>query len=364
MFYFKKYFLTTLLFFCYIFSEEISEKKEQKNTINELKDTKTKKTKIKAYALVWQSKEGSLEYAAKDKSIQPSSTETRQKIEIVIPDFGWRPGLKVELSHIFSHDNWDALANWTFYRGEFTHVKKHPNVELEPEYNGIIPYYYYNFLSNPLSPPPKYEHSTADWTLYFNSIDLEMGKSFSIREKLSIRLLSGLRGSWINQDYKVYYTDGNRISNSQDDITLLKSTIHFKNDSLGFGPRIGIETYCHLKWGLRLLATSSISTLLTKFEVKQDQDDLVYDNNLSENREFKLLLKDRFFAIKPNIQIILGFDWKHNFRKILLNISVAYEMQYFFGQNQIKRLIEKKALYSNRGDLQLQGLTAGIGIGF
>ena len=65
-------------------------------------------------ALLWQSKEGNLEYAAKDKRLENAVDNSKDKAEIIIPDFGWRPGVKVDCGYIFDYyDDWDSRAIWT-----------------------------------------------------------------------------------------------------------------------------------------------------------------------------------------------------------------------------------------------------------
>ena len=324
----------------------------------------TFKTKNKPYlnisALIWQSKEGNLEYAAKNKKFNTEANTSKQKEGIVIPDFGWRPGFKLDLGYFFSYDRWDAKANWTFYRGEFTHVKKHPNVELTPEDNGIIPYYYYNFFNEKTTPSPRYEHATGDWCVYFNSVDVELAKNFKISKKLSTRLLASIKGCSIKQDYKIYYADGNTLESTQKTATLLKSLVKFHNNSFGIGPRLGLETKYHITNWFKIIANNSFSVLMTRFKITRNQIDEIYNEIDLENESLTILLKERYYTMKPNLQLVFGFDFSKSFSKIFLGLSIAYEMQYFFGQNQIRRFLDNNSSqnYSNRGDLQLQGLTA------
>jgi hypothetical protein len=88
--------------------------------------------------------------------------------------------------------------------------------------------------------------------------------------------------------------------------------------------------------------------------------DEIYNEIDLKEEYLTLLLKERYHRIKPNVQLSFGFDFSKNFSKIFLGLSIAYEMQYFFGQNQIRRFLDDNSYqnYSNNGDLQLQGLTA------
>lgn len=316
-------------------------------------------------AMVWQSKEGNLEYVAKEKVFVNEVDNSKEKAEFIIPDFAWRPGIKVDLGFLFDYDGWDARALWTIYRGEFTHVKKHSNAEITPVDNGIVPFYFYQYFNGKISPPQRFQHATGDWDMHFNSIDVEMGRNFFIRKKLSLRLLCGVKCAWINHVYNVELKDGNHVTSSNgDDITFIKSNHHFKNNSVGAGPRMGFESKLFIKWGFKFLANSSVSALYTNFDVSRDQDDQIYDHLVQSERFVKNITKESFSLIKPNIQLLLGIEWGTCFCKgSSFAISLAYEMQYFFGQNQIRRFMDDQNIaeaYSNKGDLQMQGLTASL----
>ena len=319
---------------------------------------------IEVTGLVWQSKEGNLEYASKFKTIDASDINSLKKHYIAIPDFAWRPGFKLDAGYMFKEDNWDIKTLWTYYRGEFTHVKKHTNVELYPEDNGVVPLFFVSSFKDEVSPSPRFTHATGDWFMYFNSIDCEIARKFFVRRKLSVRLLFGGKGAWINHEYRIDYRDGNTLVGPRDNVTYLTSYVNYKNKSWGFGPRMGFESKCHLIWGFKLLANTSVSALMTHFDVKGKQHDTIIDHLDSDMAIIiPYRTKNNFYTIKPNIQLMLGFEWSHCFNQSFFGLSAGYEMQYFFGQNQIKRPVGSKTSgqdYYSRGDLQLHGLAASL----
>lgn len=318
---------------------------------------------ISVSAMIWQSKLGNMEYAAKFKTIDPSNINSIKKQYFAIPDFAWRPGFKLDAGYRFQDDNWDIRTLWTYYRGEFTHVKKHTNVELYPEDNGVVPLYFISPFTGNVSPSPRFSHATGDWCVYFNSIDCELARNFFVRRKLSVRLLFGLKGAWINQEYRIDYSVGNNLVGPYDNLTYYNSYINFKNKYWGFGPRIGFESKCHLKWGFKLLANTSLATLMSHFFVTRNEHDLIHNNTTLQDIILPLKSKSDFYTMKPTIQLLLGFEWSRCFRQSFLGFSMAYEMQYFFGQNQMKRPTGSPSSaqgFINRGDLQLHGLTTNL----
>lgn len=310
--------------------------------------------------LIWQSKEGSLEYASKAKILNSSKINSSQKQFIVVPDFAWRPGIKIDVGYVFDNDNWDIKALWTYYRGEFTHVKKHTNVEIEPADNGVIPLFVFFPFRDWVSPSLRYKHSTGDWTMYFNTIDLEIARNSFVRRKFSIRLLFGFKGARINQHFKIEYIDGNRTTGPLDDITHLNCHLNIINNFWGFGPRVGFESKCHLIWGFKLLANGSVSAMLSNFHIKRSRNYAIFNENLKQFQNLPIKYRNDFFAAKPTIGLLLGIEWSRCFRQTFLALSLGYEMQYFWDQNQAIRPTDISQSYSSRGDLQLHGLTANL----
>ncbi len=307
-------------------------------------------------ALVWQSKEGSMEYAAKEKF------QDTPKITFITPDFGWRPGIKADLGYYLPHDDWDIKGTYTYYHGEMTMNKKHVNVHLYPGENGVIATHFYPFyLNSSVTPTPHFEHAAGNLHIYFNTFDLELGRNFWVGKKFSFRPLGGIKGAWIRQKYQVYYEDGNVVIGDFDNLQFLSSSSFFKNNSVGVGPRLGFEAKCYLKWGIELLANGSFNYLPTQFKIKRHQVDEVFNFTTSNNERHELFLSEHKTLFLPNIDLQLGFGYGRCFCHSYLGFFLSYEMQYYWAQNQIRRFVSSAnegLNFPSRGDLQLHGLTA------
>lgn len=307
-------------------------------------------------ALVWQSKEGSMEYAAKEKF------KDTPKITFITPDFGWRPGVKVNLGYYLPHDDWDLKSTYTHYHGEMTMNKKHVNVPLHPGENGVIATNFYPFyLNSSTSPTPRFEHAAGNLHIFFNTFDLELGRNFLVGRKFAFRPFGGIMGGWINQKYQVYYDDGNIIIGDFDNLKLLNSSSYFINNSVGVGPRLGFEATCYMKWGIELFANGSFNYLPTKFKIKRHQIDEVFNFNSSSNESHELFLSEHKTLFLPNVGLQIGFGYGGCFSHCYLGFFLSYEMQYFWAQNQMRRFVSNAnegLNFPSRGDLQLHGLTA------
>ncbi|MFA5250722.1 MAG: Lpg1974 family pore-forming outer membrane protein, partial [Parachlamydiales bacterium] len=314
------------------------------------------------YGLVWQSKEGSLEYAAKNK-YRTDTLETTNQYTFVTPDFGWRPGFKLEAGYYLPFDNWDLKANWTCYNGEISNNKKHVNVELVPGNNGVVPIQFVYYLAGSLTNVPRFEHATGDLKIHFNSFDLDAGRYFWAGKRFSFRPYGGLKCGWIDQNYTVYYENSNLFQTGSQLFYITSSVSRFKNDSLGLGPKMGFEAKCHLKGNFQLLANGYFSLLPTRFNLKKVQTDLF--NIVETGGAFhQFILKKKLHMLNPNIGLQLGFGYGGCFlTRYFLGLFLSYEMQYWWAQNQTLRFVSKEnfALATPaRGDLQLHGLSAYI----
>ncbi len=323
---------------------------------------------LDVYGLVWQSKEGSLEFAAKNKYYTDAIDTNRitNQITFITPDFGWKPGFKLEAGYYLPLDDWDIKTNWTHYDGGFSNNKKHVNVELIPGNNGVIPVQFVYYLNNSTT-APRFTHATGDLDIHFNSFDLDTGRNFWIGKKFSFRPYGGLKCGWIDQNYKIYYEDSDAIISSAESNTYVDSSISkFNNNSLGIGPKIGFEAKCHFKKYFQLLANGSFAILPTKFDLKKDQNDamrtVTIEPAATTNTYYRFILKEKVYMYNPNIGLQLGFGYGDCFfSRYFLGLFMSYEMQYWWGQNQTRRFISRKnfALTTpSRGDLMLHGLSA------
>lgn len=324
---------------------------------------------IDAAILVWQSKMWGLEFAG--KSLLPTnegSSAIQLQEKALVPDFAWRPGAKLDIGYDFAYDGWNLGGRWTFYRGETTHLKKHVSLGIAPEGLGVIPFWFYPFYTVLAPNEIRYTEAISSWRHYFDSIDLEVGRTSSLAKRLPMRLFAGLKGAWMHQYYRVKYEDGSSLSAIVPGIantvpfTLLSSTMTCKNETWGAGPRAGFTSRWYLAWGFSLIADSAFSLLYSSIETKRDQNDL--NLNTSDNilTPFHMDQMTHSHQLKPVVEAKVGLDFETClFQASIIDISLAYEVQYWWGQNGLRRNyshVTPGNMFSMRGDLQMHGLTA------
>ena len=326
--------------------------------------------------LIWQSKEWGLEFASKSLiASDPASSYQTFKEHLYIPDFSWSPGFKVDFSFRLPRDNWDLDSRWTFYHGDCTNLKKHFGSQIEATGVGIVPLWHYPFIefSSPTSAPLRFMKASGNWRLYFNSLDLNLGREFTPMSSLIFRMNLGAKGSWLRQLYHAEYGDGTIIVGTirrppAQHFRYISSQMAFKSYSWGLGPRGGLESKWKIGRGFSLAAGAAMSLLSSFFDLRTNFSDRLHnidDNNKPVNND--LLLKEHTWELTPVFEGNLGLDWGTCFGRkenpFYLGMTFAYEVQYWWSQNHLQRNYAFQApgnMWDMRGDLQMHGLTASI----
>jgi hypothetical protein len=325
--------------------------------------------------ILWQSKMWGLEFAGKSSTPTGESTPNIVLNEkAFVPDFAWRPGFKLGVGSYLPYDGWDVDARWTYYRGEGTHLKKHFTSQLNPAGLGIIPLWFYPFYNVEAPNQIRFQDGLMSWRHYFNSIDLEIGRDSRLGNRIELRIFGGLKGAWAWQTYHVTYEGGGNINAilpgtfGTVPYQLLASSTAFKNKSRGLGPRAGFDSKWNLGWGFSLLADAAFSLLYSNFEITRNGSDLNLNTSTNLQALYKMKQRSHFGAVKPVMEMTLGFDWARCvFTNSLIDFSLAYEVQYWWEQNELRRNYSHELPATTmwmKGDLQMHGLTLTAGYSY
>ncbi len=330
--------------------------------------------KIKASALVWQSKMEGLEFASKSLiPADPASTVQSFREKLFVPDFAWNPGFKLAAGANLPYDGWDTLARYTYYHGDLTDLKKTFDSQIGPTGLGIVPLWHYPFIeisTSVISPPLRFRNAAGNWKLNFNSMDFEFGREFFALPSLPVRMHLGAKAAWTTQLYSASYSGGTQFTGilaAPADVSLvyLESKMVSASHAWGLGPRAGVDSKWNMGWGLSLIADAALSLLYTYTKVTTKFDDLLQNLTAGGLLGPHMQMKEKVKEVIPALEASLGFDWGRCFcctgRPIYFGATVAYEVQYWWSQNHMRRNYPYKApanLWDSRGALQMQGLTA------
>lgn len=323
---------------------------------------------IQTSALIWQAKEGGLEFVS--LSFLPNGDSFREKVST--PDFAWKPGLQLEVGVPVPFDGWDTSICYTFYHGALTSLKKHFNSQIAPPGIGIIPLWHYPFID--LSPssltPLRFGSAAANWKLFLNALDFSLGRTFISLPSLPIRTYLGAKLTWTRQFYHVDYGNGTTvlgILTAPPAISLqyLNSRMRFQSNACGIGPRGGFSSKWECLYGVSLIADAAFSLLYTFNGITTKYDDQIL--SLGQVQTYLMQIREKEQELIPILEGSLGFDWKTSFcscrRRFYVGATIAYEVQYWWSQNHVRRNYSLTApgnQWEMRGDLQLQGLNASL----
>lgn len=297
--------------------------------------------------LWWVAKEDGLYYAQSGYSLQTTSA---------IPPNGainfdghlekvkssWRPGFRIGFGGNMSYDEWDILLNWTWFqstardssRGTLLVLWGHPDFD------------------DGSSTTTAASQAKAKWELGLNLLDLEMGRSFWAGKHFSLRPFFGIRGTWIDQRFKIDYQ---YLTNPT-----TTGKLKMASDFEGGGVRAGLDTRFSLLngWSFYGLATAS---MLYGF----------FNGDSRGNWEGDKIAgtRDGFHQATSTVQMALGVRWDTYLHKDRYHIGLyaGWEQNIWFGLNKMNHYfgqLHQGNLEQLNGDLSLQGGTFGVRFDF
>ena len=309
--------------------------------------------------LYFQVKEDGLDFAIRNTEESPLTESLLNLDASVIPfDFEFKPGFKLGVGfRIPKHTDWDAFFNWTEINSKCTTKEAYPaSVNL-----GLVPLFWQPGAFSAYDSPVRFGECKADFTFYFNSLDVEIGDSFKICNNLFFRPNAGFKGAIIDQKFIVRSNNGNSVTNiSGNTLNILTGTSTFKSSSKGIGPRIGLDTDWKLpRRDLGIFANGSFAFLLTRLNTHYIEHDTAYNVTLDENISDEYKVHEYIWLVKPTLQITAGINWQKCFKEKYLGLKAGYEIQYFWKQNLSRKLIDDQlegSTYPDKGNLYMQGL--------
>jgi hypothetical protein len=270
--------------------------------------------------LYWRFYQGGNDYAVKNTTHAPQYLGYTEKL-----NFEWEPGYRLGASYGF-RDGWDFVASYTSMKSDGDDTEDTPPTgELDP--------------MSPFGITGTY--GSAREKLKYSVLNFEMGSSYFLSRSFYLRPHFGLQGAWIHQKMKSN-TLGYAVSN------------RFQNYFNGGGLRAGMDSkwFFHRNWNL--VFNASCSALYGKCKVSMREGDAT---------TITAHIGADVSRIYPAAHTLVGLCWEANFAEDNnhLALTMAYETNYWWRQNQLVRLENNLASppYGTRfsEDLGSQGLT-------
>ena len=273
--------------------------------------------------LYWHAKVGATEYAYTVKNAR-GLNNTQNQIEGSLKensfDSDW--GIKVGVGCTKKYDHWDLYLNYTYYEtsdSDSTTKALPAGIQESRAFAG------FSVIAH---------RAKSHFDIDYNNLDLELGKRFYVSTHIALRPHVGLKSAWIDLDQKITYTLTQELGIPA--IWGHDQKVKDSSDFWGLGPRIGLDSNWNLGYGFSILGNTSLALLWGHEKATHKQSYPEHLTILGIN-DFDIKMKGKFHHFSPFFNALLGLQWDTFFNadKMHLSLSGAYEVQYYWRQNQM-----------------------------
>ena len=239
-------------------------------------------------------------------------------------DFGWDWGFRFIVGKCFSHDNWDTQLNYTRF-----HTNGSSKIDLDfqtPQGTG----------GTTGAGPSGRSDGSYQYKLSYDSIDLDLGKSFFVSCKLNLRPHAGIKTMWMNQKGNL------RSENFIDALDTflpvageVNTRVIDQSKFWGIGPKAGVAMDWFFTKNIKLNTALDGSLQWSYFQVTQEEDITVAPQGatptVTETR-----LKGNMHRFVPTLRMLIGLAYGCyvNKDKNHIEVGIDYENNYFWRANQ------------------------------
>lgn len=294
---------------------------------------------IEASLILWQPKEQGLSVA----NITPNGDVTQNNARILNMDIDFDPGFILSLGTAFSSDNWNLWAKYTRL-----HTKNKKNISVNTSEESLTN------LFEVWEPLTDISRLNSTWKLYFDMLDLYLGRPYYVGTKLTFLPFLGLKAGSIKQRLHQTITDspGGVPENYKN---------KFRSSSWLAGPMIGVNTNWLVGDGFRFFGNIASSIFYQHFSLTvQEYSTLLPDVITSA--------KNKDGIINPSLEFRLGFGWGSYIykKKYHIDITAGYDFIIFWNQNRIRSFADELAsgVNTEAGDLTPHGFSFAIRFDF
>jgi len=226
-------------------------------------------------------------------------------------DPGFRGGFGIKTAF-----DWDMLFQFTFFNHDVSQ-------STSCDRGCIAPYV-----------PAPFLYSKTKWSVKYRMIDLELGRSISIRKTFSFKSHIGIRGGWIKQRGTTKY-DGRIPPGPIPDPRDVPATAQYSEKEWVVGPRAGVDTALFFgSTGLNFYGNLAGALLYGDSDNWGEVWDTDSATLLLEKRgRFSSKIQD----LKANLQVAFGLAWGDFITKdnnIALTLRLGWEGNYWWNQFQ------------------------------
>lgn len=268
--------------------------------------------------LMWQARESGADNWA--QLISPAGEQ--RSAQLIDAPFNWHPGVRIGVGHEFTEHCYDIMVAYTHYQTQAT------NHITGIVYSSFVGNYFVNNTDG-ANFGPTYNSASIRWQLFYNSVDLNLGRNFNIDPVLQCHPYIGLKATAIYQNIYTHWLNPTTPTN------FTAATENLKNDFWGIGPTIGVDStwpiYSDACQSFSLIGNITAGLLWGHWHFNE-----VYANDTP------ITITTTVSSINgaaPVAAGLLGLLWRYQFAaNTEISISLGYEAQVWFNQVQFYSL--------------------------
>ncbi len=291
--------------------------------------------------LYWTVDEGALDYALKMRHSAwgPSPSYAQGRMES--GTFGWDPGFRASFSFFRATRYWEVRWSYTRLTVRGNDCENKPSNPTK-FITGTWP----QITTGALASAKSHLH------MNYNVVDMNVDRYFVPNPHLRMRVLGGFIVAWIDQDWKVRYTDS----------SLHNSIIRNRWSFTGAGLKSGMTFDWFWTNDIYVSAVGTTAVLIGSYSNTSEQR-TNFQPTPADNTAVPIRDMD-FRDTRPafTMQMMLGPSWQKNFCNARYEVFVGYEINLWANLNQIYHSTsggpsEAKETWINSSLTGLQGLT-------
>lgn len=298
--------------------------------------------------LYWTIEEGGLDYAIKmNQTAWSNNTASFAVGRYEVATYNMDPGFRLAVGYYNAPKYWELKLTYTRMTNRGSNAEGKPSPDQE-----FIVGTWSQLLNTPMAGAQAFTHFN------YNLTDLWVARVFNPNPHLRMKLIFGLTGTWMSQDFRIRYFDSSLR------VTKIKS--HW--DYEGGGVRMG--TYGDWYWGNNVYLTGMASTSLLMG--KYTNRSFIKTTAISGDQNPSLPAQDAVYRdVRPAlaIQLLIGPCWEKNFPKNRYEVFAGYELTSWFNLQETIRSSgstpsDAKITWINSSAFGIHGLTTRVSIDF
>lgn len=306
------------------------------------------KVKVGAEWLYWQTQQDNMSYVGlADLSLV---NEDIFSGEIVEPKYNYTSGYRINIGYELPCNCWEANVIYTYMP---TSSKKR---NLETDENFSIFALSKNALVSNLVNQQSIDTFGQEWDLAINNVDVDIARTITFNECISIRPHAGFRALWYTDKQKVFATGAFEDNNlGIDPVAFTNSYAEGKNKFTGYGIEAGLWGSWQIGCGFSIIGHFGGSILYSKFKVEQILTEFDVVEGVEEPNQIAAYQShDHITTATPTVDYFIGLQFADQLCDLSFAVRLGWEQHVIFDTNRI---------FGN-GNLSAQGLTLGMEVGF